>query len=167
MNALKEADSAPLSVVVVGVGDGSFAGMQQLETLHRGTRERDKLRFIHYEALKGDHVKLTEAALDHIPNQLVTYFVSKNIFPEPVPEADEIAVEPYNEADDIEAPIEINEEGEAVATGDTVDIPERRKKFKKFMKEGMKEGQKFLKKNKRLVGRVQRRARRKIEKLIK
>ena len=95
---------------------------------------------------------------------MVEYFVSKGISPEPENTYD-IAVEPYVEEDDVAAPVEINEQGQAVVTG-PVEIPDRRKKVEKLVKDGVKEGRKLLKKNKKLVGRIKRRARRKIGKLL-
>jgi hypothetical protein len=89
------------------------------------------------------------------------------VVPSPVAETDKIELEPYCEEDDIPAPIEINEQGQAVVTG-TVNIPESRKKvnYEKFMKGGMAQGRTFLKKHRRLVGRVQGIATRKLIKLI-
>ena len=81
LSALQEASDAPLSIVVVGVGEGSFAGMQQLENEHKESCKRDNLRFVQYEALKGDEDKLSEAAMARIPAQLETYFASRYIFP--------------------------------------------------------------------------------------
>lgn len=152
------------------MGDGNFAGIQQLDGLASDAGGRDNLRFVHYNALQSDQVKLTETALDHIPDQMVSCFVGKNIFPEPEVELDEIAVEPYSEQDNVEAPIEINEQGQAVVTGE-VNVPnERREKFNKIMKDGqkfMKEGQKWAKKNKKLVGRIKKHAQRRMKKLLR
>lgn len=167
--AIKDAEDSPLSIIFVRIGKDSFTGMQQMIQHHKATAERDLLQFVDYETLQGDEDKLTQAALNHIPNQMISYFVSKNILPLPEPEMDEIAVEPYNPAEEVEAPIAINEHGQAVVTGD-VEIPERRKKFHKFMKGGIKEGKKLLgkiKKNKRLVGRIQRKVEQKILRMVK
>ena len=159
--ALAEVDDAPLSVVIVGVGDGDFSGMSELQG---GTR--DKLRFVHFNALEP--AELAALALDPIPEQLVSYFASQNIQPQPEVVVDEIAVEPYNEAADIVVPLEINESGEATVTGD-VQV-DKKEQWKQWLKDGTKvvrkEGRKFLKKNKRLVGRVRRKYENKIMKKI-
>jgi len=115
---LEELDDSPLSIVFVGVGDGDFSATKQLEGRSKSGSGRDNVRFVDYEALKDDQDKLTEAALDHIPDQLVAYLVGKEIYPNPKLEQEEILVQPYNEGDDIQVPIQINESGQAVVTGD-------------------------------------------------
>lgn len=169
VKAITDAQDAPLSIIIVGIGTGSFANIRQMLQDHESTSGRDMLQFVEYETLQTED-KLTQAALDHIPNQLLSYFASKNILPLPEPEMDEIAVEPYNPSEEVEAPIEINEQGQPVVTTSDVQIPEQRKKFHKFMKEGMKEGKKLIrkiKKNKRFVGRIQRKVEQKVLRMIK
>lgn len=157
--ALQAVDDAPLSVVIVGVGDGDFSAMSQLKG-----GSRDKLRFVHFD----DRKQLSEAALDPIPEQLVSYFVCQKINPQPEVIVDEIAVEPYNEATDIQVPIEINEAGQATVTGDVA--VDKKEQWKQWLKHGgkkvMKEGNRFMKKNRRLVGRIQRKAQNKIMKMF-
>jgi Copine len=74
---------APLSIVVFGVGEGDFSGMCRLEDRYKMGKCRDNVWFVKYAELKDSHDKLTVAALDHIPVQLVTYFVGKGISPNP------------------------------------------------------------------------------------
>ena len=118
VSTLDEVDGAPLSIVFVGVGDGDFSSIRELEGRSKSGSCRDNVRYVDYKALKDDKDKLTEAALDHIPDQLVTYFVGKEILPNPKPEPSEISVQPFSEGDDIQVPIQITETGQAVVTGD-------------------------------------------------
>jgi hypothetical protein len=108
----------PLSIVIVGVGEGDFDELEALVASHKSSGCRDNVRFVNYQLLKSDHVKLTEAALDHIPDQLVTCFVGKGIMPMPEAEAEDVVVEPYNEAQDVSVPIEFTEAGDPVVSGD-------------------------------------------------
>lgn len=77
--------------------------------------------------MKIDNDKLTSAALDHIPKQLETFFISKGIYPQ-IPlsslndddtddDQDDIIVEPYNPDADIIVPMHINDDtGEVTIT---------------------------------------------------
>jgi hypothetical protein len=118
LSVLKEVDDAPLSVVIVGVGEGDFSELEALVASHKSSDCRDNVRLVNYQLLKSDHVKLTEAALDHIPDQLVACFVAKEIEPLPEAEAEDVVVEPYNEAQDVSVPIEFTEAGDPVVSGD-------------------------------------------------
>lgn len=118
LSVFKDVDDAPLSVVIVGVGDGDFNELEALVASHKARDCRDNVRFVNYQSLKSDHVKLTEAALDHIPDQLVACFVGKGIEPLPEAETEDVVVEPYNEAQDVSVPIEFTEAGDPVVSGD-------------------------------------------------
>jgi hypothetical protein len=115
--ALKAVADAPISVVIVGVGEGDFKELEALAANHKST-SRDNVRFVNYQLLKSDHVKLTEAALDHIPDQLVAYFVGAQVEPLPEADAEDVVVEPYNEAQDVSVPIQFTEAGDPVVSGD-------------------------------------------------
>ena len=169
--AFQEADSAPLSCVIVGIGDGDFAGMQ--EFIAKANQGRDKVRFVH----TLDAAVLSAAALDHIPGQLEYYFKERNIYPNPEADgADEIVVEPYNEVTDIEVPIEMNQAGDPVVTeqNGTTTPPDGKPsqnqggqnpgKLNNSVNQIMTEGRKMMKKHKRQIGRIQRNMKREIKK---
>lgn len=166
VEALRAADEAPLSVVIVGVGEGDFSGIDHIQSGHKGAR--DKLRFVHFQQLQSNPTKLSEVALDCIPDQLVTYFVSHNITPDPVESVEEIMVEPYDESTDIEIPLEIAESGEAIVTGEISD--EEAKKWQAMVKDSGKKiaqgSKKVIQQNKKLVGRLARKTRTKISKIF-
>lgn len=118
LSVLKEVDDTPLSVVIVGVGEGDFGELEALVASHKSSDCRDNVRFVNYQLLESDHAKLTEAALDHIPDQLVACFVGKGIEPLPEAEAEDVVVEPYNEAQDVSVPIQFTDAGDPVVSGD-------------------------------------------------
>jgi hypothetical protein len=118
LSVLEAVDDTPLSVVIVGVGEGDFSELEALVASHNSRDCRDNVRFVNYQLLKSDHVKLTEAALDDIPDQLVAYFVAKAIDPLPEADAEDVVVEPYNEGQDVSVPIQFTEAGDPVVSGD-------------------------------------------------
>lgn len=76
--ALASISDAPLSVVIVGVGNADFSAMQFLDDLKV---PRDICQFVEFDAHKHSKQSLTSATLEEIPEQLVTYFQSKNMQP--------------------------------------------------------------------------------------
>lgn len=98
---LIEASEDPLSVVIVGIGDADFTGMQFLDDFDPETESgRDITKFVRFADYRSFNA-LTEAVLDEIPEQLVSYyFDTKNIRPgstETLDTDDDVAVE---DADD-------------------------------------------------------------------
>ena len=98
---LMEASEDPLSVVIVGIGDADFTGMQFLDDFDPATESgRDITKFVRFADYKSFN-SLTEAVLDEIPEQLVSYyFDNKNMLPgaiETLETDDDVAVE---DADD-------------------------------------------------------------------
>jgi hypothetical protein len=80
--SLNQASDAPLSIVIVGVGDADFSSMQFLDDCSKpGTR--DIAQFVQFNKHSHDSVALTSETLKEIPNQLVDYFQSKSIAPLP------------------------------------------------------------------------------------
>lgn len=97
---LIDASDDPLSVVIVGIGDADFKGMEFLEEHEpdkEGGREITKfVRFTDYRSFNA----LTEAVLDGIPDQLVSYFFERNVLPGQVENLNENDVEPEPADDD-------------------------------------------------------------------
>ena len=171
--AVKRAEDAPLSIVLVGVGDGDFDRMKELQERGEG---RDNFRFVHFSELKDDTEKLTEAALDSIPDQLVEFFKSRAIYPNPDNRPDEIVVEPYTSSQDIEVPIQINDNGEAVLAGEvkppdvSTNAPEANNQQPNSGTTGnqyLDMGEKFMKKHKKQIGRVRRKIEGQVRRKIK
>jgi len=65
----------------VGIGDADFGGMEFLDE-HDPSKEdgRDITKFVRFSDYRSFNA-LTEAVLDEIPDQLVTYFYDRNIMP--------------------------------------------------------------------------------------
>jgi Copine len=78
---LIEASEDPLSIVIVGIGDADFSGMEFLDE-HDTEQEsgRDITKFVRFSDYKSFNA-LTEAVLDEIPDQLVEYFYSRGVMP--------------------------------------------------------------------------------------
>lgn len=78
---LVDASEDPLSIVIVGIGDADFTGMEFLDE-HDATKEggRDITKFVRFSDYKSFNA-LTEAVLDEIPDQLVEYFYNREMMP--------------------------------------------------------------------------------------
>lgn len=113
---LDQASDAPLSVVIVGVGDADFSGMRFLDdSSKRG--KRDMAQFVEFNKHSRHSVELTAETLHEIPDQLVGYFMSHGIKPLPaIHRGDaEIVVEP--EEEEIDLSLSFGDDEEIVVTG--------------------------------------------------
>lgn len=82
------ASNEPLSVVIVGIGDSNFEGMDFLDNFHHNDGEsRDITKFVQFNDYQS-YNSLTQAVLDEIPHQLVDYFFSRGILPQKVEEVE-------------------------------------------------------------------------------
>ena len=78
---LIEASKDPLSVVIVGIGEADFSGMEFLDAFNPATEVgRDITKFVRFNDYKSYNA-LTEAVLDEIPDQLVDFYFEKGILP--------------------------------------------------------------------------------------
>lgn len=78
---LNKISDAPLSVVIVGVGNADFSAMQFLDDFNSGPGKRDIVQFVPFNRHAHSSQSLTNATLDEIPRQLEGYFKSKGIAP--------------------------------------------------------------------------------------
>lgn len=75
------ASKEPLSVVILGIGDADFSGMEFLDAFDAEVEAgRDITKFVEFNDYKSYNA-LTEAVLDEIPDQLVDYYYEKGIMP--------------------------------------------------------------------------------------
>jgi len=94
-NVLKEVSDSPLSIVIIGIGDNDFSRMKFLDDFQNEEGGRDICNFVKFEADKDRNV-LTEEALNEVPTQLTSYFMSRNMLPsQPEPKEEEIEVEDF------------------------------------------------------------------------
>jgi len=99
VQALQTVNDAPLSVVIVDVSGCNFDGMQLVESKLNAAGGQGKLQFVCVAMLRG--------ALDHISNQLVSFFQKQGIYPQPEAMVDDIVIDPYNEVEKLDVPIKL------------------------------------------------------------
>lgn len=80
MNALDDASSAPLSIIIVGIGNADFKEMQFLDDFAKGDT-RDICQFVNFEAHKHSKLSLAKATMEEVPGQLVEFFTSNGLYP--------------------------------------------------------------------------------------
>jgi len=82
--AISRASHAPLSIVIVGIGNADFGPMQFLDDFNSaqfGGQGRDIVQFVQFGKHSHNSVDLTRETLEEIPNQLNTYFQTNGIQP--------------------------------------------------------------------------------------
>jgi hypothetical protein len=83
------ASKLPFSIIIVGVGDGDFTQMNELDsddqllaTASGLKAKRDIVQFVeHNEFKNGDPGLLAEEVLREVPDQIVGYMLMNNIYP--------------------------------------------------------------------------------------
>jgi hypothetical protein len=87
---VEDACNTALSIIIVGVGKkGNFEDMEKLDsdknmlTYQNQAAARDIVQFIPYNAVEGrGATAISQQALAEIPEQVIQYFESKNLFPQ-------------------------------------------------------------------------------------
>mmetsp|Transcript_25935 Transcript_25935/g.31380 ORF Transcript_25935/g.31380 Transcript_25935/m.31380 type:complete len:572 (+) Transcript_25935:136-1851(+) len=116
--ALDAVSDAPLSVIIIGIGRADFRGMQFVDD-HRSKGKRDIAQFVEFHRHGHSEQMFTEEALNEVPEQLVGYFTKNGIMPMPPVhrEDDEIAVLPYNEDEEIDLSLGVDNDEFFVDSG--------------------------------------------------
>lgn len=111
---------APLSIVIVGIGNADFSAMKFLDDFEtRSGVNRDIVQFVQFSAHEFDKTSLTRATLEEIPDQLVQFFYSRGIMPQHSRfSTSKIIVEDYDEETDIDLSMDFGGDGEIVLNGD-------------------------------------------------
>jgi len=112
---------APISIVIIGIGNADFSAMQFLDDFEkRSNMSRDIVQFVQFNAHEFDKTSLTRATLEEIPDQLVQYFHQRGIMPQPNANfnSSKIVVDDYNEDADIDLSMAYQDDGEIVLNGD-------------------------------------------------
>ena len=112
---------APLSIVIVGIGNADFSAMQFLDDFEqRNSMNRDIVQFVRFNAHEFNKTSLTRATLEEIPDQLVQFFYQRGIMPQPNHgiSTSKIVVDDYNEEADIDLSMNYQDDGEIVLNGD-------------------------------------------------
>ena len=104
-DALVEASFLPISVIIIGIGNGDFGNMDVLDAdenplfdKNRRKADRDLVQFVPFNNFKDNPQKLAEEVLEEIPRQVVEYYQHQKIEPK---DEEEIKMEagenlPYN-----------------------------------------------------------------------
>jgi hypothetical protein len=98
---LLAASKDPLSIVIVGIGEADYTGMEFLDNFDTQMDDgRDITKFVRFNDYKSYNA-LTEAVLDEIPDQLVDYFFEKGTLPgqDEGFVADEVMIQPPDDDD--------------------------------------------------------------------
>jgi len=118
--SLASISDAPLSIVIVGIGNADFSAMQFLDDFEkRSSMNRDIVQFVQFNSHEYDKTSLTRATLEEIPDQLVQFFYQRGIMPQPTGNVStsRIAVDDYNEEADIDLSMDYQDDGEIVLDG--------------------------------------------------
>mmetsp|Transcript_29570 Transcript_29570/g.60175 ORF Transcript_29570/g.60175 Transcript_29570/m.60175 type:complete len:680 (+) Transcript_29570:384-2423(+) len=113
--ALASVADAPLSIVIVGIGNADFSAMHFLDNFEqRSGMNRDIVQFVEFRAHEFDKTSLTRATLEEIPDQLVQFFYTRGIMPRPSQgiSTSKIVVDDYNEEADIDLSMQYGDDGE-------------------------------------------------------
>ena len=113
--AIVAASDAPLSIVIIGIGDADFSAMQFLDDFQaQEGNSRDICQFVEFSRHKSNKISLTQATLEEIPDQVVEYFHGRGIKPLPPITGSKVNVlaDDYSEDEDIDLSMEYNSEGE-------------------------------------------------------
>jgi hypothetical protein len=112
--ALRYANSAPLSIVIVGVGNDDFSKMKFLDNVHDvDTGMIDIVKFVEFSRFRDDREGLTLETLSEIPRQVVEYFQGKGIQPLPPVSGEPVDffAESYSSIDNLELDFLFGEDG--------------------------------------------------------
>ena len=107
IDGLVEASFLPISVIIVGIGNGNFGNMDILDAddnplydRRRRKADRDLVQFVPFNDYKNDPPKLAEQVLEEIPRQVVEYYTHKGIKPKDDDDQDDKKKENINSIDD-------------------------------------------------------------------
>ena len=88
IDEMVEASFLPISVIIVGIGNGDFTSMDILDADEnplydrKGRKaDRDLVQFVPFNQFKNDPPKLAEQVLEEVPRQVVEYYQHNKIDP--------------------------------------------------------------------------------------
>lgn len=114
-SCLELVNDAPLSIVIVGVGNADFTGMKFLDDL-RKPGQRDIVQFVPFNNYRNNPSDLSSATLREIPDQMVGYFQKHGIEPGTAIRATEAQII-VEEEEEIDLTLDIGEDEIVVSAG--------------------------------------------------
>jgi len=112
--ALRRAADAPLSVVIVGIGNEDFGAMQFLDDFAHEAQIRDICQFVEFRQHADSKTSLTRATMEEIPQQLVDYFQVRGMEPMQQQTGGSFSSLAASEADEAEIDLAVDEAGQVV-----------------------------------------------------
>ncbi|KAG2499352.1 hypothetical protein HYH03_002927 [Edaphochlamys debaryana] len=101
INAIIDATTLPLSILIVGIGNDNFGDMNRLDgdkqrlSVGNRTAVRDIVQFVEFNRYAGDAQRLAQELLAELPGQLLEYMRNNNInAPPPLTAAPTMATPP-------------------------------------------------------------------------
>jgi hypothetical protein len=83
---LRHISDAPLSVIIIGIGENSFVDMDELDDFQEEEGGRDICNFVSFDSTQS-RSEFTRAALNEVQGQLVSYFSIRDMPPQHPPTA--------------------------------------------------------------------------------
>jgi len=83
---LRQISDAPLSVIIIGIGENSFVDMDELDDFQEEEGGRDICNFVAFDSTRN-RSEFTRAALNEVQDQLVSYFSIRDMPPQHPPTA--------------------------------------------------------------------------------
>jgi len=81
---LRHISNAPLSVIIIGIGENSFVDMDELDDFQEEEGGRDICNFVAFDSTQN-RSEFTRAALNEVQGQLVSYFSIRDMPPQHPP----------------------------------------------------------------------------------
>ena len=88
IDELVEASFLPISVIIIGIGNGDFGNMDILDAdddplydRNKRKADRDLVQFVPFFKYSNDGEKLAEQVLEEVPRQVIEYYQHNNIIP--------------------------------------------------------------------------------------
>jgi hypothetical protein len=114
---LQQISSAPLSVVIVGVGNADFSSMHFLDHSGDPPGRRDIAQFVEFNKHSHNSTELTSETLREIPDQVVEYMSIHNIAPMPALQRSDSTIDVAEAEEEIDLTLNFDEEEIVVAGG--------------------------------------------------
>ena len=121
-NAMNACSDAPLSIVIVGVGNADFSSMRFLDDHSQPPGTPDIAQFVQFNEHCRNSDDLSAATLHEIPTQLVSYFQRNGIQPLPAISRDDEDIVVDMEEEDIDLSLDFRDDGDIVVASGGVKV---------------------------------------------